>query len=705
MSVNEDASLRLDRCADARPGGAETRLGRLRQVYFRAVDSWIPERLQESGGEALRRSRIVVGFTLVLLGLGLEAISFFHWALPSGATLGLDLALVAGLALTLLIPVALRRFDSIEPAANLIVGASYLVLGTVFVTLGGIHAPVLHWCALVPMLAVLMGSERSAWIWGGIALTTVFGFAAAEFLGAPPMGYLAESGLAGEKLWLQRLIDVGSWIGILFVIGLIFERHKDQQTAELSATNLELKGEMAQRRRAEQRTRFLAYHDELTSLPNRQFFTEQLERAMEEAAGEGRMVAVMFLDLDSFKEVNDTFGHRLGDRLLQGVAERLRSCVRNADGVFHGAGPAEREEAEPGDSSAVVSRLGGDEFTVLLVRLRSEEEASIVACRILACFESPFHLEDNEIYISASIGIALYPRDVMDVNELLKSADIAMYDAKARGKNNYQFFTQSMNDEIVHRTTIVAELRKALVRDELVLYYQPIFDARSRAVVGVEALLRWQHPTRGLLAPGEFIAVAEESGLIIPISEQVLLRACRQNVAWQERGLPPVRIAVNISGVELRHARLSEFVAQVLLETELQAKFLELEITESAVMADEVESGKTLKLLKEQGVSISLDDFGTGYSSLSYARRYPVDTLKIDRSFVSGVGTDPDAQAITTAIVAMAHGLNLKVVAEGVETAEQEEFLVGLGCDALQGFRLGRPVPCEELTRLLERTS
>jgi EAL domain-containing protein (putative c-di-GMP-specific phosphodiesterase class I) len=276
-----------------------------------------------------------------------------------------------------------------------------------------------------------------------------------------------------------------------------------------------------------------------------------------------------------------------------------------------------------------------------------------------------------------------------------------MYSAKERGKNNYKFFTESMNAEIVHRTTVVSELRKATERQEFVLHFQPIIDARTRAIVAMEALVRWRHPTRGLLPPGEFIEIAEESGLIVPIASQVLSAACRQNRAWQDQGLPPMRLAVNVSGVQLRHAGLCDTVVGVLCETELDAKYLELEITESAVMADEVEAGKNLAALKDLGLRIALDDFGTGYSSLSYVRRYPVDSLKIDRSFVQGVATNPDAQAITTAIVAMAHGLDLKVVAEGVETEEQEKFLVALGCDELQGFRLGRPKPAEEITRIL----
>jgi predicted signal transduction protein with EAL and GGDEF domain len=692
MSSQPQPSAALPAGALTRP----TRVAALRGRYLRAVDTWIPLELRRAGGESLRCARIVVGLSLVLLVLALEAFAFFHWSLPSEATLAFDLSLATGLALTLLIPRALRRSGSVELAANLIVGASYLVLISIFVTLGGIRAPVLHWCALIPMLAVLMGVPRSAWVWGGITVFTVAGFAAAEALGLPMTNHLEASGLTGDRLWVQRLVDVGSWIAILIAIGLVYERHKDERTAELGNANAELKREVSQRRRAEERTRYLAYYDELTALPNRELFQQELEIAMANAERNDRTVAVMFLDLDSFKWVNDSYGHRFGDALLREVAERLAACVRGADAVYRGTGDESESEEE-----VVVSRLGGDEFTVLLVGLRNEEEAALVARRILQTLQEPFSLEDREIYISASIGIALYPRNVGDVNELLRNADLAMYAAKDRGKNNYQFFTKSMNDEIVKRTTLTTELRSACEHGEFVLHYQPIVQSQSRAIVGLEVLLRWQHPSRGLVMPGEFIEIAEQSGLVGPISEQVLWTACQQNHKWQAEGLPPVRLAVNISAVQLRNRQLEDHLSHVLTETELDPKYLELEITEHAMMEDEEETARSLGGLKQLGLNIALDDFGTGYSSLSYVQRYPVDSLKIDRSFVKEVSSDPEAQAITTAIVAMAHGLGLRVVAEGVETEGQEKFLVGLGCDELQGYRFSRPVPAQEAAELL----
>lgn len=687
------------------PAEEESAFARLRRLYYRVTASWIPKDRLAAGGDRLRTARSVVGFTLLLLVLAFEAWLFFHWVLPPAATPPLDASLVFGLALLLGVPAALRRDDLPELAANLVVAASFAVLVAVFVLLGGIRAPVLHWCALVPMLAVLMGARRSAWVWSGIAAVTLGAFAWIEVAGAPLPSHLEASGLTGHRLWIQRLVDVGSWIAMLLGVALIYERHKDQQTAELGTTNAELTREVAQRRRAEQRTRYLAYHDELTELPNRQFFQEQLEDAMVQAERDGRLVGVMFMDLDGFKEVNDTYGHRLGDVLLQQVAERLRGCVRNADAVFQG-GPGEPDPAEiPGEAfgETLVSRLGGDEFTLLLVRLRDKREAGIVARRVLGSLEAPFPLEGHEVHISASIGIALHPGESDDVGGLLKNADLAMYAAKAHGKNNYQFFSEAMNAEIVHRTTVAGELRHALERDELCVYYQPIVRTTDLAIVGLEALVRWQHPTRGLVPPGEFIGIAEATGLIVPISEVVLRRACRQVRLFREAGLPPVRMSVNLSGVQLRHGGVAGQVRAVLAASGIRPEDLELEVTESAVMVDEDEAALSLSELKQLGVGVALDDFGTGYSSLSYIQRYPVDQLKIDRSFVRDVASDPDAQAITKAIVAMAHGLSLTVVAEGVETEAQELFLKALGCDFLQGFRFSVPVPADEMARILEQ--
>jgi diguanylate cyclase (GGDEF)-like protein len=675
-------------------------LERARGLAIRLVEPWVPAACIEAGGERLRAARIIVGFTIVLLALAAETFVFFHWVLPPDATPLLDVALLLALAMVAGVPMALARSESPEPAANLVVGASCLVMTAVFWLVGGVRAPVLHWCALLPMLAVLMGGRRSAWIWGGAAALLLAGFAGIELADVPLPRHLEESAIAGERMWIQRVVDVGSWVGILFAVSLIYERQKDRQTADLGHANEELTREIAQRRDAEARTHRLAYYDGLTQLPNRQLFQERLEAAVAQAEQDDRMVAVMFLDLDGFKEVNDTFGHRLGDTLLQGVAERLAACVRNSDAVFLGR---EGEDARSNPSDPMVSRLGGDEFTVLLGRLRSEQEAALVARRILGAVERPFSVDGQEIHISTSIGIALYPGEVEDVSALLKSADLAMYAAKQRGKNNYQFFRESMNEEVVNRTTMANELRLARERGELRLHYQPIVDSRTLEIVKLEALIRWQHPAKGLVMPGAFIGIAEQTGQIVPISNDTLRRACDQIQCWRDAGLPPVSVAVNLSGVELRHGDLPEQVARILAETGLPPHLLDLEVTESAMMEDENEAALVLAELKELGVRIALDDFGTGYSSLSYVHRYPVDSIKIDRSFVRDVVVDPDAQAITRAIVAMAKGLQLHVVAEGVETEAQEEFLRGLGCDSLQGFRFSVPLPAHEVEAILER--
>ncbi len=458
----------------------------------------------------------------------------------------------------------------------------------------------------------------------------------------------------------------------------------------------ELRREITQREQAEERIRYLAYYDALTGLPNRQFFKERLRQAMHQADRDGRMVGMLLLDLDAFKEVNDTLGHGVGDLLLQSVGERLANCVRTVDSVSRPGGDNPPE---------AVSRFGGDEFTVLLQNVRNVHEVANVAERILKALEDPFVLEGHELFIGASIGISLYPSDSQEADGLLRCADMAMYRAKERGKNNHQCFTESMNADVVKRITLANALRKALKREEFVLYYQPQLETRTRRVVGVEALIRWQNPELGMVPPGEFIEVAEQTGLIVPIGDWVLRSACHQNKRWQAAGLPAVRVAVNVSGVQFKRQRLTEGVAAALRESGLDPQYLELEITESAMMEDEEEAAQTLRELKEMGLRVALDDFGTGYSPLSYIKRFPVDTVKIDRSFIGEIDSDPDAQAIATAIIAMARALNLKVVAEGVETAEQERTLREQGCDEVQGYLYSPPVPPDEIPAFLRRAT
>ncbi len=454
--------------------------------------------------------------------------------------------------------------------------------------------------------------------------------------------------------------------------------------------------DITERRRAEEQIRILAYYDGLTGLPNRSFYRELLVRAITHAERHKEKMAVVFIDLDFFKRINDTLGHSVGDQLLRVAAERLTKCVRRSDTV------ARSWEDEGTD---VVSRLGGDEFIVVLSELAHNQDAARVANRILAELSRPFTLSGHEVIVSASIGIALYPADGKDAESLLKNADVAMYHAKNQGRNAYQFYTHSMNESAMERLTLENELRKALERDEFQLYYQPKLNLKNRKIVGLEALLRWKHPERGLVSPGKFIPVAEEAGLIVPIGEWVIRAACSQNRAWQKAGHKPVGIAVNLSGRQFEHRQLIETVTRALQDADLDPRYLALEITESAIMKNPEKASTMLQQLKTMGIPISIDDFGTGYSSLSYLKRFPVDELKIDRSFIMNIAANTDDAAIAGAIIAMAHSLKLNVVAEGVETEEQLAFLKSLGCDEAQGFLFGKPMPAEECVPLISRAS
>jgi diguanylate cyclase (GGDEF)-like protein/PAS domain S-box-containing protein len=440
--------------------------------------------------------------------------------------------------------------------------------------------------------------------------------------------------------------------------------------------------DITERKKAEETIRRLAYHDALTGLPNRALFEDRLKVALAQAHRNRQMLAVMFLDLDRFKLVNDTLGHGHGDLLLKSVARDLTELVREGD---------------------TVARVGGDEFTILLADIGSAEAATAVAGRILDRLKRPRVVEGHELRVTTSIGISLYPADGTDAETLLRNADTAMYRAKDQGRDNYQCFTPAMNAGAVQRLTLERELREALERGEYVVHYQPVADLASGEVTGCEALLRWQHPRSGLLLPGEFIDVAEEIGLIVPLGEWVLRTACGQVKAWQEAGFAPVRVSVNLSARQLQDGSLVETVRQALEDTGLDPALLELEITESAVMTNVEASVAMLEELKAMGVGIAVDDFGTGYSSLSYLKQFPIGTVKIDRSFVRDITTDPNDAAIVTTIIAMAKSLKVRVIAEGVETPQQLEFLRERGCDGYQGFILSKAVPAEAFRRFLGR--
>jgi diguanylate cyclase (GGDEF)-like protein len=440
-----------------------------------------------------------------------------------------------------------------------------------------------------------------------------------------------------------------------------------------------------------EQVRTLAYYDSLTGLPNRLTYKERLARALEHASREGKMVAAFFIDLDHFSRINDTLGHEAGDRLLQQVAARLRASCRERD-----------DEVGPVTDSLApdVARLGGDEFTILMAGLTDPQDAAKLARRVLSSLAHPMRLDGRDIFVNASIGIAIYPYDGEDIETLLMHADTAMYKAKEQGGSSYQCYSRSMNATAMQRLTLEHALRRALEREEFEIHYQPIVHARTGVIVGAEALVRWRHPELGLLLPSEFVALAEENGLIVPLGEWVLQGACAQNREWQAQGLSPIRVVVNLSSRQLTRG-LTDTVSRILQSTSLEPRFLGLELTESVLVNHQKEGTDTLHALRSMGLHLSVDDFGTGYSSFSYLKAFPLDTLKIDRCFVRGIASDPDDAAITTAMIAMGHALGLEVVAEGVETEAQMALLRKQGCDEMQGYLFSRPVPAAGLRPFL----
>ncbi len=427
-----------------------------------------------------------------------------------------------------------------------------------------------------------------------------------------------------------------------------------------------------------------AQHDALTGLPNRLLFNEYLIQAIAEAKDKQGKLAVIFLDLDRFKLINDTMGHNLGDQLLNNVAKRIRETLRQGD---------------------TIARLGGDEFLVLLPEIKDEQEAVSISERILEVFTQPIILDGDEVYMSTSIGISLYPSDGSDMETLVKQADTAMYHAKEQGRNNYQFFTAGLNIKANKRLSTENNLRKALVRGEFVLHYQPQVDFESGCIVGLEALIRWNSREQGLVSPISFITIAEETGLIVPIGEWVLRTACAQNMVWQELGYPLLRMAVNISARQFREPNFIKLVVGILQETGMAPQWLELEITESIAMENGADSVEMLNCFKNLGVRISIDDFGTGFSSLNYLRHLPIDTLKIDQCFIRDISLGKNGEEVVSAIIQLAKNLQLKVIAEGVETSTQRSFLQAKRCDEMQGFLFSKAVSSEEVEKLFKSIS
>jgi diguanylate cyclase (GGDEF)-like protein len=423
-------------------------------------------------------------------------------------------------------------------------------------------------------------------------------------------------------------------------------------------------------------------YDDLTGLPNRTLFQNRLQQALSQSPFKDKPLTVILVGLDGFKNINSTLGHSAGDLLLKQATQRLSNCLGETD---------------------ILSRFGGDEFAIIQSDLTSSDSAIALSKKILNTLSKPFLLKGQQVYISASIGISIYPFDNTNVNQLLQNADNALYQAKQKGRNNYQFYSAQMNAKLQERLNLERELHKALKRGELLLHYQPRVDLHSGRMIAVEALLRWQSSTLGLISPAKFIPIAEENGLIVPIGEWVLRHACIQNQIWQMSGLPPLRMAVNLSARQFEQQNLVELVTEVLEETGLEANYLELEITESLVMNDVQQSIAILKQLHERGIALALDDFGTGYSSLNYLKRFPIDTLKIDQSFVRHITSDPNDAAVIRAIIALGSSLQLNITAEGVETQEQLDYLIVHRCDEVQGYYFSRPVPADSVRTLLEK--
>jgi diguanylate cyclase (GGDEF)-like protein len=490
------------------------------------------------------------------------------------------------------------------------------------------------------------------------------GMAAAQF----PLGSVCGAAGSGgvDSNWLAILIIVVTLAVIaIALVTSVLDLRMEARTSVLASSLAEANEELT----------YLALHDNLTKLPNRLLLEDRLQQAIHTSTRERTYFAVMFMDLDGFKAVNDAYGHHIGDRLLIEVAARIRANVRAQD---------------------TVARLGGDEF-VLVTQIEDPADASTIASKLVRIIEDEFDVEGHQLHVSASVGIAVYPGNGADQHELIGNADAAMYYAKSSGRNTYCYFEASMNQDVQAQVELLRDLRHALLRDELMLQYQPKFHATSGIAIGAEALVRWNHPVRGIVQPAVFIPLAEKTGLIIQIGEWVLDEACRQMKVWYQAGFTSWSMAVNLSLQQFNHAGLVQVVRNTLTRHGLPASSLTLEITESTAMRDVESTLATLAQLHEMGVKISIDDFGTGYSSLMYLKRLPATELKIDRGFVRELERDSEDAAIVSAIVALGQTLNLQIVAEGVETREQQEFLTRLGCDSLQGFLLGRPMSADSL--------
>ena len=517
-------------------------------------------------------------------------------------------------------------------------------------------------------------AQRAGLMTVGSAIVMGFAISGMHYTGMAASRFAAGSycltGTGANSGWLATTVALVAFGALTLTLVLLFyDAHLSRSRAH--ATQLQ---------RANEQLQHLATHDSLTGLPNRVLLADRLEQASAHAERDGGSFAVLLVDLDRFKSINDSIGHQAGDELLKEVAQRLRSTLRQID---------------------TLARLGGDEFVIIVNCIAGHEHAKSVIRQVLDCVAQPMVLASITVQTSPSIGVSLYPQDGKDPQTLLKAADAAMYHAKKMGRNTFQFFTPEMNSFTRERLELESSLRLALCRNEFVLHYQPKVDIRNGHIVGVEALLRWNHPRLGLLPPEEIIPLAEETGIIIPIGDWVLSEACRQAHAWHAAGLTHLRMAVNLAAHQFRAANLTEKVRGTLQQSGLEARFLEFELTETAVMQDAEQSALILQQLSELGVRLSLDDFGTGYSSLSYLQRFPLNKVKIDRSFVREIDRSESNAEIVRAIVSLAHSLRLSVIAEGVETIEQLDFLEKIGCDQYQGYYRSSAVPAEALEAMV----
>ncbi len=522
------------------------------------------------------------------------------------------------------------------------------------------------------------------------AFTKITGYTASEVIGKTPG--LLKSRLHDrsfyDDMW-KNLLTAGNWQGEIwnrrkngepFPEWLTITAIKDKsgETTQYAA----IFHDITELKQGQEEIKYQAYHDALTGLPNRLLFHDRLTQSIGHARRNNNKLAILFLDLDNFKKINDSLGHEVGDLMLKGVATRLIATLREED---------------------TVSRFGGDEFTIILENLEDAEDTSLVAQKIIKTLSEPFLYQGSKLFITTSIGITLFPEDGDSVEKLMKNADMAMYRAKEHGKNTYQFFTHEMNLKVIERFKIEDDLRNAVENKEFLIHYQPKVDLATGTIVSMEALVRWQKPAGEIVSPADFIPVAEDTGLIIPIGGWVLREACRKTKIWMDKGYGPLKVTVNLSAKQFHDENLIKSIEIVLNETDLDPKHLELEITESSMMADVEKNVLTLKCLSSMGISLAIDDFGTGYSSLNYLMRFPINTLKIDSSFVNEIPGDNDAESIVQVIIAMARSLSLSVVAEGVETREQLDFLRKYNCDEIQGYYFSKPLPEERFEALLDK--